>query len=47
MLKDGDEIIVGRYRLSFLNVEHRSQAIGEIPAAGAEMPGQASLSDSG
>jgi hypothetical protein len=47
VLKDGDEIIVGRYRLSFLNVEPSSDASTGIPAAGAEIPEQTSLSDSG
>ncbi len=40
VLKDGDEIIVGRYRLSFLDVE-------TVPDAGSETPEQSSLSDSG
>jgi pSer/pThr/pTyr-binding forkhead associated (FHA) protein len=39
VLKDGDEIIVGRYRLSFLNV-------AATPGEASEIPGQTSLSDS-
>jgi pSer/pThr/pTyr-binding forkhead associated (FHA) protein len=40
VLKDGDEIIVGRYRLSFLDV-----VLG--PGTGAGAPEQTSLSDAG
>jgi len=40
VLNDGDEIIVGRYRLSFMDVTTSSQASSEIP-------GQTSLSDAG
>ena len=39
VLKDGDEIIVGRYRLSFLNV-------AATPGEASEIPRQTSLSDS-
>ncbi len=40
VLIDGDEIIVGRYRLSFMDVAPTSEASTEIP-------GQTSLSDAG
>ena len=40
VLNDGDEIIVGRYRLSFMDVTPTSEA-------GSEIPGQTSLSDAG
>jgi pSer/pThr/pTyr-binding forkhead associated (FHA) protein len=40
VLNDGDEIIVGRYRLSFMDVTSSSQASSEIP-------GRTSLSDAG
>ncbi len=40
VLNDGDEIIVGRYRLSFMDVTSTSQA-------SSENPGQTSLSDAG
>ncbi len=40
VLNDGDEIIVGRYRLSFMDVAATSPA-------GSEIPGQTSLSDAG
>jgi pSer/pThr/pTyr-binding forkhead associated (FHA) protein len=43
VLNDGDEIIVGRYRLSFLDVSPQPEA-----SAGASgTPGQASLPDAG
>jgi len=44
VLKDGDEIIVGRYRLSFLNVAPTSGTSSQAPS---EISGQTSLSDSG
>ncbi len=40
VLRDGDEIIVGRYRLSFLDVE-------AAPEASSDIPERSSLSDSG
>ena len=40
VLRDGDEIIVGRYRLSFLDVEPR-------PSTSSEAPGQSTLRNSG
>jgi pSer/pThr/pTyr-binding forkhead associated (FHA) protein len=40
VLKDGDEIIVGRYRLSFLDLDPR-------PGTSSESPGQTSLHNTG
>jgi predicted nucleic acid-binding Zn-ribbon protein len=36
VLKDGDEIIVGRYRLSFLSVQSRPVTAGDAPEGGAK-----------
>jgi len=43
VLKDGDEIIIGRYRLSFMDVQARP----DMSAEGSEGSGRASLSDGG
>jgi pSer/pThr/pTyr-binding forkhead associated (FHA) protein len=48
VLKDGDEIIVGRYRLSFLNVAPTSEAASQAASqTTSEISEQTSLSDAG